>query len=117
MKTRRKLSCFILVIAFLIGIFTITPNQTQAASKYKVVNVTNTTKKMGNVTFSSQFSTSDNRWYVYYKKNDKKYLLTNKSDVSTIIMTDGKKVYYSVKNRFEKSFDDYYELIQFTKRI
>lgn len=55
MKTRRKLSCFILVIAFLIGIFTITPNQTQAASKYKVVNVTNTTKKMGNVTFSSQF--------------------------------------------------------------
>lgn len=48
--------------------------------------------------------------YVYYEKGGKTNLLTDEGGVSTIIMTDGKFVYYFVANRFEKSFYDYYEI-------
>lgn len=98
MKVKQKICCFLLVVSCLLGIFTLTPNQAQAASEFTVVNVTNTTKKVGNVTFSSQYSQTDNRWNVYYKKGDKKELLTTQNGISTIIMTDGKIVYYSVAN-------------------
>ena len=98
MKTRRKLSCFILVIAWIIGSFTLPPRQVHAATKFQVVNVTNITKKVGNVTFSSQYSQTDSRCNVYYKKGDKKELLTSLNGISTVIMTDGKIVYYTVSN-------------------
>lgn len=98
MKVKQKICCFLLVVLCLLGIFTLTPNQAQAASKFTVANVTNTTKKVGNVTFSSQYSQTDSRWNVYYKKGDKKELLTTQNGISTIIMTDGKVVYYSVAN-------------------
>ncbi|MBO5153078.1 MAG: hypothetical protein J6C00_01845 [Eubacterium sp.] len=98
MKVKLKISYLLLVITCLMGSFTLTPRQARAATKFQVVNVTNTTKKVGDVTFSSQYAQSDSRWNVYYKKGDKKELLTTQNGISTIIMTDGKIVYYSVAN-------------------
>lgn len=98
MKIKQKICCSLLIISCLLGVFTLIPRQVYAATKFQVVNVTNTTKKVGDVTFSSQYSQTESSWKVYYKKGNKKELLTTLNGISTIIMTDGKIVYYSVAN-------------------
>lgn len=110
MKARRKLCHFLLTLVWVVGIISLNSSRAKAASNFQVINVTNTTETVGGVTFSSKYSSTEARWYVYYEKEGKKNLLTDEGGVSTIIMTDGKLVYYFVANRFEKSFYDYYEI-------
>lgn len=83
---------FLCLIAWLIFI----PKHVQAASKFEVINVTETAKKIGNVTFYSK-QPEDGGWRrVYYKIGNKKKRLATDEMTSTVFLTDGKKVYYSV---------------------
>lgn len=64
----------------------------QAADKYQIINVTEEVHKLGNVMFSSQYS--DGKWHVYYQRNNGKKKLISNMDISTVLMTNGKYVYY-----------------------
>ena len=64
----------------------------QAADKYQIINVTQEAHKVGNVKFSAQYS--DGKWHVYYQKNNEKKKLISNMNSSTVLMTNGKNVYY-----------------------
>lgn len=64
----------------------------QASEKYQIINVTQEAHKVGNVMLSSQYS--DGKWHVYYQKNNGKKKLISNMDISTVLMTNGKYVYY-----------------------
>lgn len=81
--------CFTL---FVLVCLIILPHNVQAADKYQIINVTEKSRKVGNVRFSSSYTNGG--WNVYFqKKNGKKELIENQ-DISTVLMTNGKKVYY-----------------------
>ena len=64
----------------------------QATDKYQIINVTQEAHKVGNVKFSAQYS--DGKWHVYYQKNNEKKKLISNMNSSTVLMTNGKNVYY-----------------------
>lgn len=87
-----------LLLLCLIGWFAIAPHQVQGASRFEVINVYDSVQKVGNVTFSSKQLEVGGWRQIYYKKGSVKKRLATDERISTIILTDGKKAYYSVQD-------------------
>lgn len=104
----KKICCFLSAVICLICCFIFSAHQIQAATRFEVINVSDTAKRVGNVTFFSE-RLEDGGWRrVYYKVGNAKKRLSTDEKISTIIMTDGKKAYYSV---IEDAGANYYETV------
>lgn len=92
----KKMSCLLFFIICLIGCFTYGSRQVQAATKFKIITLSQGGVEVGGVAFYVKHSDFDNSYMVYYQKGTKRELLASDWGISTTLLTDGKTVYYSI---------------------
>ena len=91
---KRKVSIALLVILILATIYI--PEGVNAATEYKVINLSEKHVSVGKVKFSSTRDADSGKVTIYYKTNNKTKILASEVGLDCVILTNGRYAYYIV---------------------